>query len=77
MLSCFLQVIRILYRFVLRVQRSAGITAIGVCVNDRHFLILRIYRTGIADIEIKLMFFHILTSLPIVSLHWRILCGII
>ena len=77
MLSCFLQVIRILYRFVLRVQRSAGVTAVGIRVDHRNFLIFRIHSIREANIEIELVFAHIFTSPNIVSLQRHSPCGMI
>ena len=63
------QIIRILNRNLIGVQRSAGITAVGVCVDYRNFLTFRIHPMGKADVKVKLMLFHILTSPVIVSLH--------
>ena len=63
------QIIRILNRNFIGVQRSAGITAVWVRMNHRHLLIFRIHRIRKPDVKVKLMFFHILTSPIIVSLH--------
>ena len=64
-----LEIICILDRLFIGIQRPTGVTAIGIPVDHRHFLIFRIHGIREPDVKIELMFSHIFTSPIIVSLQ--------
>ena len=72
-----LEIICILDRLFIGVQRTTGVTAVGIRVDHRHFLIFRIHGIREPDVKIELMFSHIFTSPNIVSLQRHSPCGMI
>ena len=73
----FLQIIRILDRLFISVERNSGIAAKGINMDHGYFLMVAVNRVRQGNIEITSLLFHKLTPNNIVSLKKRLHYGMI
>ena len=72
-----LKIVCILNRFFMKIIDKTRITAKGVCMNNRNFLMVSIDRFRKGNIKIAAFSFHKLTSYHIVSLKTGLQYGMI